>query len=96
MALVHECLYESPNLATIRMDAYLYSLVSAYHEGGAEGAVAIDYRVEAGEISLTIELAMPLGLIIRELIMNCQKHAFAGRDRGTVTITLERSTGGCG
>jgi two-component sensor histidine kinase len=91
MALAHEQLYESPSLSTIRMEAYLRLLVGTYRDAYAEGECAIEYRVDAGDVLLPIELAMPIGLIVGELVANAQRHAFGGRAGGRVDILLERS-----
>ena len=52
----------------------------------AEGAVGIDVRVEP--LSCHIETAMPLGLIINELVSDCLKSAFPDGRHGTITVRL--------
>jgi len=89
MALVHELLYESEDLTSIDMGRYLERLTSSildsYHGGG------IDLEVEVGDVTLPIETAVPLGLIINELITNSVKHAFTSSGRITIELKEDGS-----
>jgi two-component sensor histidine kinase/tetratricopeptide (TPR) repeat protein len=77
MAYVHEDLYKSENLSDIRFDDYIQrisaNLVSAYG-----GNIHIKSDVEMQNPYMDIDLAMPCGLVINELITNSLKHAFNG------------------
>jgi len=85
MALVHELLYESEDISSIDIRTYIERLVSSIMEGyRSEG---IGYRTEIARLNVPIETAIPLGLIINELITNSLKHAFRGR--GEILIKLE-------
>jgi two-component sensor histidine kinase len=46
----------------------------------------IQVRLEADDVALSLEQALPLGLIVNELFSNALKHAFAGADRGTIQV----------
>jgi PAS domain S-box-containing protein len=76
MALIHERLYQSPNLASVDMGKYTRNLVSdLWHSYRAEdGLVRLTFNVE--DIPLGITEAIPCGLIINELVSNALKHAF--------------------
>lgn len=78
MALVHENLYRSPNLARVDFSGYLQTLISylgtAYGPPGSPLPVSL--RVEADNVDLKIEKAIPCGLIINELVTNSLKYAF--------------------
>ena len=78
MALVHEMLYQSGNLAQIEMEKYVgklsKNLIDIYHIDSDR----IKLTIEIDNILLNIENAVPFGLIVNELISNAFKHAFPG------------------
>jgi PAS domain S-box-containing protein len=76
MALAHEHLYQSRGLASINMTEYISSLVNSTRRSYSESASSIELRIQIAEIELDIEQAVPLGLIISELVANSYKHAF--------------------
>ncbi len=93
MALVHEELYRSQDLAKVGMAEYLESeikyLCRAY--GVSTAAVSLDVEVE--EVFLPIDVAIPCGLIVHELVSNALKHAFPRRAdlaRAEVRVALYR------
>lgn len=88
MALIHESLYKSDDLARIDFADYISRmtthLMSIYRE--ELGRIKIIKEVEG--IYLDINKAIPCGLIISELLANCLKHAFPGKRDGQVTIRM--------
>jgi two-component sensor histidine kinase len=58
------------------------------------GAAVIRSEINVGAISFGVDIAIPLGLVINELISNCVKHAFKGRDSGLVSVALQTRDGG--
>ncbi|MBA4405678.1 hypothetical protein C0389_00215 [bacterium] len=75
MALVHEKLYQSKDLAHINLDDYINNLVT-YQYNAFSPKFNIIRKIEVEEILLSIDLAMPCGLIINELLTNSLKYAF--------------------
>lgn len=75
MSLVYEQLYQSDYLAEVDMDGYLNNLVTNVIQTFGAGK-DINFKVEAENILLDVETAMPVGLIINELITNSLKYAF--------------------
>ena len=87
MSLVHERLYQSENLSSINLADYTRFLANQLFSfyGTDHGNVAL--HADIGDIQLDINTAIPLGLILNELISNALKHAFPNGRRGTISIS---------
>ena len=90
MALVHEELYSSQDLSSIELNKYVAKLVSYISNSYTYTSKYIYVNTHIGDITLTIELAIPIGLIINELLSNALKHAFppSFKSKGEVDISL--------
>ena len=75
MAIIHEKLYQSVDLANINFKEYIQSLVSYLVSYYSKENIDIDLDVE-NDLILNMDTAVPCGLIINELFINCLKHAF--------------------
>ncbi len=89
IGIVHQKLYQGANLGTIEMKDYLLSLSESilYSYGEKE---RIDLKLEMEKIDLEIDTAIPLGLLINELMTNTIKYAFPKGKKGTINIKLEK------
>ena len=88
LALIHERLYRSENLARVDMSEYLdslmHNLVRAIGAPGQSVSVALDVdRVELG-----VDTAIPVGLIVNELVSNSLRHAFPEGRQGAIRVQL--------
>jgi PAS domain S-box-containing protein len=90
MALIHEQLYQSSNLAQIDFAAYLRDLATGAVRASSIGPGRLSLDLSAEEVYFPIETAIPCGLLLHELLSNCVKHAFPGNRGGTIGITLCR------
>ena len=88
MALVHEKLYQSRDMAKIDIHDYVRSLVGSLFQSYKTAGGSINLRIEVEHVSLGIDYAVSCGLIINELVSNCLKHAFPGGREGTIVIGL--------
>ena len=91
MALIHEELYENGGNDTLNFSLYLKKLVQSlfqtYKVGNANTALNT-YLEES--IFFNMDIAVPLGTIVNELVSNSLKHAFPGKDNGEIRIKLCR------
>lgn len=90
MSLIHQNLYQSEKVNNVAIDNYLRELVaylgSMFHSEGR--SVAVDIR--SGGIEFDIDTAIPLGLIVNELVSNAYKYAFGDQREGSIVITIVR------
>lgn len=90
IAGVHELLYRSETFSEIPFDQYLQQLINkhlaVYLVRGKDVDIEIDCSVE----SLSINQAIPLGLLVSELVTNSFKHAFNKRSKGQIRIGIDR------
>jgi PAS domain S-box-containing protein len=92
MALVHEKLYQSEGLSGIDFQDYITDLVEELHNSYyLGGRVAI--VINAKNILVDIDDAIPCSLIIHELVSNAMKHAFPDERTGNITIEFFRNGG---
>jgi len=89
MALVHKKLYESRDLSKINLKSYYYSLLELIKETYDIPDKDIDILLSGDDVSVLIDVAMPLGLILNELVTNSLKHAFIDRKEGRIDIHIE-------
>ena len=88
MALIHEKLYRSEDLAQIYFDEYIRDLTDYLLQSNGAGLKATSLKVDADRVFLNIDTAIPCGLIINELVSNCLKHAFPDGRKGRICIRL--------
>ncbi len=91
MSLVHEKLYQSSDLRKINFREYIYDLISSLFQSYEINAGNTKLNINAEEIFMDIDLAIPAGLIINELVTNSLKYAFAGGMKGEITISLRNA-----
>ncbi len=84
MALVHERLYRSGTFMGIELADYLADLMN--HLQASHGSRRVRIDVSSDPVSVNIDAAIPLGLIVSELVTNAFKHAFPGDTEGTVQV----------
>jgi len=89
MALIHEQLYRSENISSINMQEYFEKLVKSIID--IHGNQSITYQIQTENNHLDIDKAIPLGLIINELVNNSLKHAFTNKGTGNLQVQMKEN-----
>jgi len=88
MALVHQKMYENKSKSSIELDTYINELIDEIRNSlDLSNNVAFETDIEA--ICMDVSTAIPLGLILNELITNAMKHAFKNIEHPKITISLK-------
>lgn len=87
MALVHEKLYQSKSLGVINAAEYIKSLIADLMNSYSLSP-SVDVSVDVDDVNINLDMAIPCGLMINELVTNSLKYAFAGREKGKLTLSL--------
>ena len=94
MALVHESLYRSENLARVEFAEYARTLASDILGSYRNPAASVRLKVELDPVVMSVDQAMPCGLILNELISNSFKHGFPDGTGGEIKVTLHSTSAG--
>jgi PAS domain S-box-containing protein len=91
IAIIHEELHEGNSIDTLDFADYLQKLTadlfSSYHVGKSH----VNLKLELKHVYLGMDTAIPLGIIVNELISNSLKHAFPDGDNGEISIQLQEA-----
>ena len=90
MALIHEHLYRSENLAAVDLATYLTNLCQQLMRALVSAPGTIQLHLDLDPVHLPIDQAIPCGLLVNELVSNALKHAFPDARRGEVRVELRR------
>jgi len=90
MALIHERLYRSTDLKRIDFGEYIQSLATDLFRTYVADPSLIKLNMNVESIMLDINTAIPLGLIVNELISNSMKHAFPDERKGEINIDFHK------
>jgi len=93
MAMVHERLYQMPDLTGLSLTAYLRDLAQGAIASHSERPDQIEFEMDAVEIPLSLDLAVPFGLLANELISNCLKHGLPHGRAGKIHVSVARIPG---
>ena len=93
LALLYDLLSGEGGDDGIDLGVYLSKVASSVMEAHAVEGIRLDLKVDSWPVSINV--AMPTGLVVNELMTNALKHAFVGRDGGTITVSSLVNDTGC-
>lgn len=86
ISMIHESLYRSENITSIYTGSYIRNLLYNLHMSYG-GDISIHHDID--NVSLSIDIAIPIGIILSELILNALKHAFPHRNGGNIYVSFK-------
>ena len=93
IGIVHQKLYQGSNLGAIEMKEYFINLSESILDSfGAEDRITLEFAMDS--LDVDIDTAVPIGLIVNELLTNTIKYAFPNKENGKVSIKLEKNSTG--
>jgi PAS domain S-box-containing protein len=93
LGLLYRSLSEESQAETVDLGVYLSEIASAVMRAHAVEGIHLNLQVDTWPVSINV--AMPTGLVVNELLTNALKHAFKGRDGGTITLHSLVDEDGC-
>lgn len=94
IALIHQKLYQTEDISQVDFQEYAEQLAGFLSSAFRKPGKSVSIQVDADGIQLDIDTAVPLGLIINELVTNCFKYAFEHQDLGEVRIRMRKTDAG--
>jgi PAS domain S-box-containing protein len=90
MAKIHERLYHTETFSRIRMDEYIREFSGTIHRSFEEEPKNYRIDIQADSVALGIKKAIPMALLINEVLVNAFKYAFNGKEQGIIKISLQQ------
>jgi two-component system, sensor histidine kinase PdtaS len=94
MVLIHQNLYQTENIDEVDIASYLKMMVDNIKNTHQYEDEDIILKSDVDSIMLNIDTAIPLGLIINELLSNAYKYAFKNREKGQIDLVLKKQENG--
>jgi two-component sensor histidine kinase len=91
MALIHQLLYSKNNMLNVSISDYLNTLLSQIEKSYSGVSSKIITDLKCDNINIDLDTAIPLGLIVNELVTNSYKHAFKNTDSGLISVTFNKN-----
>lgn len=88
MSLIHQNLYQSEQIDKVNIKNYLGELTNYLSRMYSGDANNVEVHINSQKEQFDFDTAIPLGLIVNELVTNAYKHAFLGKNKGTISIDI--------
>jgi PAS domain S-box-containing protein len=90
IALIYSKTYDGANINEFNLNKYIEELISSLIKFKINDDLKIYYSVKGDDIQLNTDKAIPLALIVNELVFNSLKHAFVNQNEGHISITIKK------
>lgn len=90
IAKAHELLYKAKNFALINIHEYLEDLGNINRDTFSSNNMEISLDIRVDEVELSVNQAIPFGLMLNELMTNSFKYAFKGKQKGEISIYIRQ------
>ena len=91
IAVVHEKLYKSENVSSVLLKDFLQELIDVFAKQYYNASKPVQFKIlDNTNISTTLDTAIPIGLIVNELVTNSLKHAFTNLEQGQINLEISR------
>lgn len=88
MALIHQKLYMQDDLASVNIEIYINNLAASLTQSYGYPEATVHTQIGLKKKEIDVDLAIPIGLVINELVTNSFKHAFANVEKAMINISL--------
>lgn len=95
ISLIHDQLYDLGKESEISLRSYLQNLVGNINDAFRNDDLTVCVNLDIDDSQISMKQTTPFGLVVNELLMNVYKHAFKGRENGTVTIIAKVEKNQC-
>lgn len=93
LSAMHELLYDTNSPLEINMKDYLHKVLNFHRDVAGSMPIPVSIEEEVASVFFPTKLAVPVALIINELVTNSLKYAFAEKENGRVKVTLQENPG---
>lgn len=90
IALIHDQLYKTGHLTEIKLSSYIKELIYSLNDSLNQRINNITLKWDIDDISLDVSQAIPLGIILNEIVTNALKYAFPNNEIGTISVFVKR------
>ena len=91
MSLVHQKLYQSKSLSKLSIKDFIDELINIILLSYNNKDCKIIKNIDIDDFNILFDIAIPLGLVLNEILSNTLKYAFIGKKEGIITLTLKRN-----
>ncbi len=91
MSKIHENLYQNDDLAKVNFKKFLEDLIASVDQTMKKPGHEIDLELDITNIPMNVNIGIPLGLMVNEILSNAYKHAFNNAKKGHIQISFEKN-----